>query len=48
MEVFNDFSIKEVMTSFMVLFAVIDIIGSVRIVVSLQQNLGQIEAGIIS
>lgn len=45
MEVFNSFSFKEVITSFMVLFAVIDIIGSVPIVVSLQQKFGQIEAG---
>jgi multiple antibiotic resistance protein len=44
MEVFNDFSIKEVVTCFMVLFAVIDIIGSIPIVVSLQQKFGQIEA----
>jgi len=45
MEIFADFSIKEVVTSFMVLFAVIDIIGSVPIVVTLQQKFGQIEAG---
>ncbi|WP_294220030.1 MarC family protein [Chryseobacterium sp. sg2396] len=44
MEVFNDFSIKEIVTCFMVLFAVIDIIGSIPIVVSLQQKYGQIEA----
>ncbi|CAH0285385.1 MarC family protein [Chryseobacterium sp. WG14] len=45
MEIFDGFSIKEVVTSFMVLFAVIDIIGSVPIIVSLQQKFGQIEAG---
>ncbi|WP_100075051.1 MarC family protein [Chryseobacterium camelliae] len=45
MEIFNGFSIKEIVTCFMVLFAVIDIIGSVPIVVSLQQKFGQIEAG---
>ncbi|WP_294199085.1 MarC family protein [Chryseobacterium endophyticum] len=44
MDVFNDFSIKEIVTCFMVLFAVIDIIGSIPIVVSLQQKYGQIEA----
>ncbi len=45
MGIFDGFSIKEVVTSFMVLFAVIDIIGSVPIIVSLQQKFGQIEAG---
>ncbi|RLJ33426.1 multiple antibiotic resistance protein [Chryseobacterium sp. 7] len=45
MEIFDGFSIKEIVTSFMVLFAVIDIIGSVPIIVSLQQKFGQIEAG---
>ncbi|CAA7390016.1 MarC family protein [Chryseobacterium fistulae] len=45
MEIFNNFSIKEIVTCFMVLFAVIDIIGSVPIVVSLQQKFGKIEAG---
>lgn len=44
MEIFNYFSIKEIVTCFMVLFAVIDIIGSIPIVVSLQQKYGQIEA----
>ncbi|RNA61876.1 MarC family protein [Chryseobacterium nematophagum] len=45
MEIFNNFSIKEIVTCFMVLFAVIDIIGSVPIVVGLQQKFGEIEAG---
>ncbi|SMO75483.1 multiple antibiotic resistance protein [Chryseobacterium rhizoplanae] len=45
MEILDGFSFKEVVTSFMVLFAVIDIIGSVPIIVSLQQKFGQIEAG---
>ncbi|CAM3004026.1 MarC family protein [Chryseobacterium flavum] len=45
MEILNGFSIKEIVTSFMVLFAVIDIIGSVPVIVSLQQKFGQIEAG---
>jgi multiple antibiotic resistance protein len=45
MEIFDGFSFKEIITSFMVLFAVIDIIGSVPIIVSLQQKFGKIEAG---
>ncbi|AZA90417.1 MarC family protein [Chryseobacterium sp. G0162] len=45
MEIFDGFSFKEIVTSFMVLFAVIDIIGSVPIIVSLQQKFGKIEAG---
>lgn len=44
MEIFDDFSIKETVTCFMVLFAVIDIIGSIPIIVSLKQKFGQIEA----
>jgi multiple antibiotic resistance protein len=44
MEVLQDFSLKETMTCFMVLFAVIDIIGSIPIIVSLKQKFGQIEA----
>ena len=44
MEIFNDFSIKEIVTCFMVLFVVVDIIGSVPIIVSLQQKFGKIEA----
>lgn len=44
MDIFDHFSIKEIVTCFMVLFAVIDIIGSIPIVVSLQQKYGQIEA----
>ncbi|OCA79076.1 hypothetical protein BBH99_06780 [Chryseobacterium contaminans] len=45
MEILDGFSFKEIVTSFMVLFAVIDIIGSVPIIVSLQQKFGKIEAG---
>ncbi|MFZ4929732.1 MarC family protein [Chryseobacterium sp. Mn2064] len=45
MEILEGFSIKQIVTSFMVLFAVIDIIGSVPIIVSLQQKFGKIEAG---
>jgi len=44
MEIFDHFSFKEIITCFMVLFAVIDIIGSVPVVVSLQQKFGKIEA----
>ncbi|MBW8523955.1 MarC family protein [Chryseobacterium chendengshani] len=44
MEILQDFSFKETMTCFMVLFAVIDIIGSIPIIVSLKQKFGQIEA----
>ncbi len=44
MEVLQIFSFKETMTCFMVLFAVIDIIGSIPIIVSLKQKFGQIEA----
>lgn len=38
------FSLKESMTSFMVLFAVIDIIGSIPIIVSLRKRFGHIES----
>ena len=41
---FDNFSVKETMTCFMVLFAVIDIIGSVPVVVGLKQKFGKIEA----
>lgn len=44
MEVLQDISFKETMTCFMVLFAVIDILGSIPIIVSLKQKFGQIEA----
>jgi multiple antibiotic resistance protein len=44
MEIFDHISFKEIITCFMVLFAVIDIIGSVPVVVSLQQKFGKIEA----
>ena len=38
------FSFKETMTCFMVLFAVIDILGSVPIIVSLRKQFGHIDA----
>lgn len=41
---FEDFSITEVLTSFMVLFAVIDIIGSIPLIVSLKKKFGKIES----
>lgn len=44
MELLQEFSLKETITCFMVLFAVIDIIGSIPIIVSLKQKFGQIEA----
>lgn len=44
MEFLEEFSIKETMTAFMVLFAVIDILGSVPIIVSLRQKFGRIES----
>jgi len=44
MGIFQNFSFKEAITCFMVLFAVIDIIGSIPIIVSLKQKFGQIEA----
>ncbi|MGX9986903.1 MarC family protein [Chryseobacterium sp. POL2] len=44
MEFFEHISWKETFTCFMVLFAVIDIIGSVPIIVSLRQKFGRIES----
>lgn len=41
---FEDFSLKEVITCFMVLFAVIDIVGSIPIIVTLKQKFGKIES----
>lgn len=40
----ESFSVKETVTSFMVLFAVIDILGSVPIIVSLRKQFGHIES----
>ncbi len=42
--IFEHFSWKEVFTCFMVLFAVIDIVGSIPIIVSLKQKFGKIES----
>ena len=44
MEMFQHFSLKEVFTCFMVLFAVIDILGSIPIIVGLKQKFGKIDA----
>ncbi len=44
MEFFEGFNIKETLTATMVLFAVIDIVGSVPIIVGLKQKFGMIEA----
>lgn len=41
---FENFSWKETLTSTMVLFAVIDILGSIPVIVSLKQKFGKIEA----
>ncbi|MGZ5188414.1 MAG: MarC family protein [Kaistella sp.] len=41
---FDAFSIKETLTTTMVLFAVIDIVGSIPIIVSLKQKFGHIES----
>lgn len=41
---FEHFSFKEVLTCSMVLFAVIDIVGSIPIIVSLKQKFGKIES----
>lgn len=38
-------NLKETLTCFMVLFAVIDIVGSIPIIVSLKQKFGKIESG---
>lgn len=39
-----DFSVKEIASSTMVLFAVIDIIGSLPVIISLRQKLGHIQS----
>ena len=44
MEMFQHFSLKEIFTCFMVLFAVIDILGSIPIIVGLKQKFGKIDA----
>ncbi len=44
MEILEHFSLKETFTCFMVLFAVIDILGSIPIIVSLRQKFGSIDS----
>ena len=44
MNVFEDFDFREMFSATMVLFAVIDIVGSVPIIVSLKKKFGHIEA----
>jgi multiple antibiotic resistance protein len=38
-------NIKEVVTAFMILFAVIDIVGNIPIVIDLRKKVGHIESG---
>ena len=40
-----DFKIKEIITAFMVLFAVIDIIGNIPIIIDLRKKSGHIQSG---
>lgn len=40
-----NFNIKEIFTAFMVLFAVIDIIGNIPIIIDLRKKAGHIESG---
>lgn len=42
---FEHFDLREILTCTMVLFAVIDIVGSIPIIVSLKQKFGKIESG---
>lgn len=39
------FSIKEILTAFMVLFAVIDIVGNIPIIIDLRKKAGHIQSG---
>ena len=40
-----DFKIKEIFTAFMILFAVIDIIGNIPIIIDLRKKAGHIQSG---
>ncbi len=42
---FSLFSVREVISSFLILFAVLDILGSIVIVINLRKKLGHIHAG---
>ncbi len=44
MDLFKDISFKEIMTASMILFAVIDIIGSIPIIINLRQKVGHIQS----
>ena len=39
-----DFNFKEIFTAFMVLFAVIDIIGNIPIIIDLRKKVGHIQS----
>ena len=39
-----DFNLKEIFTAFMVLFAVIDIIGNIPIIIDLRKKFGHIQS----
>jgi len=43
-----EFNLKEVLSAFVVLFAIIDIIGSIPVIVDLQQRMGRIKAAKVS
>ena len=45
MNILNDFNLKEIIAAFMVLFAVIDILGSVPIILDVKAKSGKIGAG---
>ena len=45
MDYINYFSFKEIFSVFMVLFAVIDITGSIPIIINLKAKYGKVEAG---
>ncbi len=45
LEYFSHFSVKEIFSVFMVLFAVIDITGSIPIIINLKEKYGKVEAG---
>ena len=44
MNFFQELNAKEILTATMVLFAVIDIIGSIPIIINLRQKVGHIES----
>jgi multiple antibiotic resistance protein len=43
-EMLMDFSVKEIITAFMVLFAVIDVIGNIPIIIDLRKKVGHIQS----